>query len=120
QRLMVTSCAIVSPIRTSSISAIGIGSYVFDEDVGRGGSRGVNVPVARSGGLLETEPVGVGAGGGADQGLDGASLGAVVSDGDHELEVECVVAFSYDEMGLVCQGRRRPGADVSDDADEAA
>src|SRR5690554_1894921 len=114
------STAIVSPIWTLSSSGIGIGSYVFDEDVGRERRRGVEGPVGRSGGLLETELVGMGADGGKDQGLDGASLGAVGGGGDQALELEVVVSFSNEEIGFLPRGRARPGVGVSDDADDAA
>src|SRR5690606_15288590 len=115
------STAIVSPIRTSSISAIGISSYVFDENVGRDRSRGLKIPIGRSDALFERQFVGMGAGGGTDyQGLDGASLGAVGGGGDHALVFECVVAFSHEEIGFLSLGRTRPGMGVSDDADDAA
>src|SRR5690606_17757090 len=89
------STAIVSPIRTSSSSGIGISSYVFDENVGRDRLRGLGLPGGRSGHPLETEFVGVGAGGGAEQGLDGASLGLVVRGGDQAFDTEYVVAFTH-------------------------
>src|SRR5690606_19970540 len=93
------STAIVSPIRTSSISGIGISSYVFDEDIGRAHREGLDGPGRGSGDLFKTEFVGVGTGGGADQGLDGASLGAGGAIGggvgDHALDLERVVAFTY-------------------------
>src|SRR5690606_22663165 len=115
------STAIVSPIRTSSSSGIGISSYVFDEDVGRERRKGFEPPVGRPGNLVETEFVGMGAGGGADyQGLDGASLDAVGAGGDDELAGESVVTFEHGEIGFLSLGRPRPGPDVSDDAEDAA
>src|SRR5690606_31809436 len=61
-----------------------------------------------------------GAGGGADQGLDGASLGDAVLGGDHAYGLECEGAFSHVESGFVSLVRPRPGADESDDAEDAA
>src|SRR5690606_32155035 len=64
--------------------------------------------------------VGVGASGGADQGLDGASLSAVGSGGNHTLPAELGVTFSHGEIGFLSLGRPRPSPDKPDDADDTA